>query len=457
MAEMRFSPLAQLMLVVLSMTPPTFSQQLPNPDSHLEPLTEFQTPVLEFEFPGLKIGTAEYAEGPTGCTVFYFPDGVAAAVDVRGGAPGTVNTDTLRLGYEKPYVDAITLSGGSDYGLEVAAGVSAEILAMRDYSGFWDDIAVVPGAIIFDLQTRRFNSVYPDKRLGRIALRSAIEGRFYQGARGAGRFAMQGSYFGDRLYSGQGGAFRQIGPTRVAVFTVVNSVGTIVDRRGQVVRCSQQGSEGCGSINNLLEEQLAQIATVSNKELRQNTTISLVVTNQKLSYWALKRLAVQVHTSMARAIQPFHTESDGDTLFAASTGAIENPRLSERDLGVLASETAWDAVLNSVPRLEDWSRGEFITLEAEEVAGLGGIYHFGAGTDLEVSVDDERVFVEARGDRAVYGFEPGKRVEILPTSPVDFLRKDTGSPRIQFNLDGTSHVVGMTINPGNWPVTAVRE
>jgi hypothetical protein len=268
---------------------------------------------------------------------------------------------------------------------------------------------------------------------------------------------MQGSYFGDRLYSGQGGAFRQIGPTRVAVFTVVNAVGTIVDRQGRVVRCSQEGSAGCGSIDHLLEERLAQLTPVSKEELRQNTTISLVVTNQKLSYWALKRLAVQVHTSMARAIQPFHTESDGDTLFAVSTGKIENPRLSERDLGVLASETAWDAVLNSLPRLDEWPRGEFITLEAEDVADLEGIYHFGAGTDLKVSVDEERVFVEARGDRGVYGFEPGKRVEILPTSPVDFLREDKGSPRLQFNLDGASHVVGMTINPGNWPVNAVKE
>jgi len=435
------------------------AQTVPTPDSELVPITEFQSPVLEFEFPGLKIGTAEYGEGPTGCTVFYFPDGVTAAVDVRGGAPGTVNTDTLRLGYENPNIDAITLSGGSDYGLEVAAGVSAEILAMREYSGFWDDIAVVPGAIIFDLQTRRFNSVYPDKKLGRIALRNAVEGRFYSGARGAGRFAMQGSYFGERVYSGQGGAFRKLGQTRVAVFTVVNAVGAVVDRNGQLARCSQPGSKGCGSIDERLDEvldQLAQESSRKEKELRQNTTITLVVTNQKLSYWALKRLAVQVHTSMARAIQPFHTESDGDTLFAASTGEIENPGLGDRDLGVLASETAWNAVLNSLPELDAASPGQRIKLGGAEVARLVGKYHFGAGAELTVDAVAESVFVEVAGKRAIYGFEPGIRTEILPTSTGVFLRRGTRSPRIRFDSEDSGQVAGMTINPGNWPVKAIK-
>ncbi len=435
-------------------------QQMHTPDSELVPLTEFQSPIVEFEFPGLRIGTGEYGEGPTGCTVFYFPGGATAAVDVRGGAPGTVNTDTLRLGYEQPYVDAITLSGGSGYGLEVAAGVSAEILAMREYSGFWDDIAVVPGAIIFDLQTRRFNAVYPDKRLGRAALRAAKEGRFYSGARGAGRFAMQGSYFGDRLYSGQGAAFRQLGQTKVVVFTVVNAAGTVVDRRGQVVRCVTQGTEACGSIEALLDKKLEGLVTEPEAKaegLRQNTTITLVVTNQKLSYWALKRLAVQVHTSMGRAIQPFHTETDGDTLFAATTGEIENPSLSERDLGVLASETAWDAVLDSVPRLDDSPRGDFIEPAPGHVAGLAGKYHFGTGAELTVEIADERVFVRATGNREIYGFKPGERIEILPTSPTDFFHRDISSPRIRFDCDVSGRAVGMTINPGNWPVKGIKK
>jgi hypothetical protein len=230
-----------------------------------------------------------------------------------------------------------------------------------------------------------------------------------------------------------------------------------VDRSGRVVRCFQQGTDGCGSIDALLDEKLSQLSPEREKDLHQNTTISLVVTNQKLSYWALKRLAVQVHTSMARAIQPFHTESDGDTLFVASTGAVENPPLSERDLGVLASEAAWDAILNSVPKLDPVTGEEFIQRPIEKMKALGGDYHFGAGANLVVSIEGKEVFVEATGSRAIYGFTPGQRIEILPTSPLTFRSREPGSPRIEFNLDGSGRVIGMTINPGNWPVKAVRK
>ncbi len=78
-------------------------------------------------------------------------------------------------------------------------------------------------------------------------------------------------------------------------------------------------------------------------------TISLLVTNQELAFSDLERLAIQVHTSMARAIQPFATTNDGDVLYAATTGEVENPELSVTDLGVIAAEVAWDAILSSVP------------------------------------------------------------------------------------------------------------
>ena len=78
-------------------------------------------------------------------------------------------------------------------------------------------------------------------------------------------------------------------------------------------------------------------------------TISLLVTNQELAFSDLERLAIQVHTSMARAIQPFATTNDGDVLYAATTGEVENPELSVTDLGVIAAEVAWDSILSSVP------------------------------------------------------------------------------------------------------------
>ena len=232
--------LFSLLLVVLSAPAVPAAAQAPaEPLQVLAPRTTFDGAALEFDFPGLQVGAAEYEEGPTGATVFYFPEGVMAAVDVRGGAPGTIATDFLTLGYESKFVDAISFAGGSSYGLAAAAGVAAEIRNMQEEeSGHWGEIATVPGAIIFDLGDRRFNTITPDEALGAAALRAARPGWFPLGGRGAGRFATQGKYFAEPLRSGQGGAVRQVGPTKVAVFTVVNALGYVVNREGEVVRCS---------------------------------------------------------------------------------------------------------------------------------------------------------------------------------------------------------------------------
>src|SRR5207253_7041890 len=187
---------------------------------------------------GLEIGVAEYDEGPTGCTVFVFPDGAACSTDVRGGSPGVSGA-----GY--PLVHAICLAGGSLYGLEAAAGVAAELLAQRGYRTGWLAIPLVAGAIIFDWGPRD-NAVYPDKELGRAALRAARPGVFPLGARRAGRAATAGKAvaYGEGESAGQGAAFRQIGETRIAVFTVVNAVGAIVDREGAVVRGHRDPATG---------------------------------------------------------------------------------------------------------------------------------------------------------------------------------------------------------------------
>ncbi len=208
--------------------------------------------VLEFDFPGLEIGVAEYEDGPTGATVFYFPDKAKIAVDARGGAPGSMNTDYLRLGYDAKVMDAVVFAGGSWYGLSAGTGVAEAIRDRRENAGAWEGIAGVVSGIIFDLGERRDNQITPDAALGREALAKAVSGRFPLGARGAGRLAMQGAYFHRRgdwarwPRSGQGGAFRQVGETKVAVFTVVNAYGTVVDRAGRVVRCGAGPTEDCG-------------------------------------------------------------------------------------------------------------------------------------------------------------------------------------------------------------------
>jgi L-aminopeptidase/D-esterase-like protein len=314
--------------------------RLTNDTAELVPRTSFDGPALEFDFPGLEIGVAEYDEGPTGCTVFHFPEGGASSIDVRGGSPGVSGA-----GYE--LVHAICLAGGSLYGLEAAAGVAAELLARRGYRTGWLDIPLVAGAIVFDWGPRD-NAVYPDKELGRAALRAARPGRFPVGRRGAGRSATAGKLFAyeEGEPAGQGAAFRQIGETKVAVFTVVNAVGAIVDREGNVVRGHYDRQVGLRrQLVPGVEERLA--AGTAVRPPPGNTTLTVLATNLRLDQRELRTLGRQVHASMARAIQPFHALEDGDVLFAVSTGAVESdPLLDTTSLGVVASELAWDAVLS---------------------------------------------------------------------------------------------------------------
>jgi 6-aminohexanoate-oligomer endohydrolase len=292
---------------------------------------------LRFDFPGLRVGVAEYEEGPTGCTVFHLPPGGGAcAQDIRGGSPGTIGA-----GYE--WAHAVCFAGGSLYGLEAACGVAAELMAMRGYTVGWTDVELVVGAIVYDFG-RRENAIYPDTALGRAALRAAQEGVFPLGRRGAGRSVTVGKTFGleEGEFSGQGGAFRQVGPTKIAVFTVVNAFGAIVDREGNVVRGHYDAERGTRTpLVESLEAQLPQAAP-------GNTTLTLVVTNQQLARRELRQLGVQVHASMSRAIQPFHSLFDGDVLYTVSTAEVENEELTAMSLGVLASELAWDAVLSSI-------------------------------------------------------------------------------------------------------------
>jgi 6-aminohexanoate-oligomer endohydrolase len=316
--------------------------RLSNDGLELVPRTAFDGPGLAFDLPGLEIGCAEYDEGPTGCTVLHFPHGASMHVDVRGGSPGT-------LGSTFEWVHAICLAGGSLYGLEAAAGVAAELLSRRGYATGWLDIPLVAGAIVFDWGPRD-NAIYPDKELGRAALRAARAGVFPLGARGAGRSATVGKTFDFREHEagGQGGAFRQVGDTRVAVFTVVNAVGAIVDRNGTVVRGHLDVATGARrALVAEVEDRIAKGIPV--RPPPGNTTLTAVVTNQKLDSWLLRTLARQVHASLARAIQPFHAMVDGDVLFAVSTNEVESAEVDSIGLGVVASELAWDAVLACVP------------------------------------------------------------------------------------------------------------
>jgi L-aminopeptidase/D-esterase-like protein len=368
------------------------AQQLVDHQKGLVPDTSVQAPVLEFDFPGLSIGIAEYPEGPTGTTVFRFDKPAMAAVDVRGGAPGTIETDGLRLGYDDWGIHAISLSGGSAYGLAAATGVTEAIKERVSDPGNWQNIVGVSGAIIFDLGGRRFNAITPDYALGKAALAAAIPGRFPMGAQGAGRFAMQGWFIGDPQYSGQG--------------------------------------------------------------LSANTTISLLVTNQKMPFWALQRLAVQVHTSMARAIQPFSTSGDGDTLFAVTTNEVENDDLPFDELGAIASEVAWDAVLASVPPLPPRTPLPTTPMKvsSDQLDKLVGAYELSPWARVDITREGDRLLARGPEQWNLY-FPREQKAILIPISDNEFLIEAERSrisgnrgDRIFFE-DNAGVVAGFVINP----------
>src|SRR5215211_1311210 len=311
--------------------------------------------VLDFDIPGLAIGVAAYSEIPTGCTAFIFdadmyPDGVMLELDARGRYPW------LSGAFDSAH--AISLAGGSNYGPEAAAGVAAELFAQSGYR----DLVNVSGAVIWDVSMVeepdgfRGKGIYPDKALGQEAVRAAQPGRFPLGNQGAGSGAYAGQWANfpnERERGGQGGAFRQIGAIKVAVFTVVNALGVIVDRQGQVVRGGLDQRTGVRTTpvqdaEAILEGQSVRFqpdAAPLPGGLTRHTTLSVLVTNVAFPRELLRQLGRQVHSSMARAIQPFHTPDDGDILFTVSTGEVAGEDIDSTALGVVASELAWDAVL----------------------------------------------------------------------------------------------------------------
>jgi len=314
--------------------------EIGNDTETLIPLTEIDGPALAFDFPGVEIGVAEYPEGPTGATVIRFAHRAALEIDRRGGAVGMIG--------DFGSTDAICLAGGSVLGLEASAGVAQALhIAQGRRTGF-DDLALVSGAIIYDFGYRR-NAIYPDKALGREAFEAARPGWFPLGARGAGMSATVGNASPLTPYgwetSGQGAAFRQYGETKVLAISVVNALGAIFDRDGHVARGFHHAETGeRHALHELMEERLEHEGARAG-----NTTLTVIVTNQKLDRFTQNQIARQVHAAMGRMIRPFHTIYDGDILFMVSTEEVDNPQVGPITLGEFAADTLWDAVLAAIP------------------------------------------------------------------------------------------------------------
>lgn len=419
----------------------------------LAPMVNAGENLLRFDWPLLRIGTGEYAEGPTGVTVFTFGRKVHAAVDVRGGGPGTVNTDYLRLGYAVPDLDAVVFAGGSWYGLEATTAVATAMMDDGYRGGAWDNIALSVGAIIYDLGDRRLNEIYPDKKLAQAAYRAARPGLFPLGSRGAGRLARTGGLFGCNAASGQGGAFRQVGEVKIAAFTVVNALGVVTDRDGNVVACHKdkdwpKALKAADLVQGMPASRKPDWkGLATGKDERRNTTVSLIVTNQKMDQAELERLAVQVHTSMARGLQPFATIFDGDVLYAVSTAEIEEAQgLPSFDLSTVAGEVMWDAILSSVPSQPVAATpARKALLKPDAVAALAGDYSFSGHVKVTVTAEGDRLYAQATGERPAFAIKKETKVELLPVSATDFMVPGRYPLTARFTEPGV-----LVLNPGEW-------
>ncbi|AKN16563.1 P1 family peptidase [Mycobacterium haemophilum] len=252
-----------------------------------------------------------------GVTVVLTPPGTVGAVDCRGGAPGTRETDLLDPANSVRFVDAVLLAGGSAYGLAAADGVMRWLEEHeRGVEMRGGVVPIVPGAVIFDLSVGGFHC-RPTADFGYQAAAAAFDGPIAVGTVGAGVGARAGA-----LKGGVGTASIALASgVTVGAVVVVNSVGDVVDR-----------ATGLPWMADLIEEfaltpppaeQIDVFARLPSPLDPLNTTIAVVATNAALSPAACRRVAIAAHDGLARTIRPAHTPLDGDTVFALATGAVE--------------------------------------------------------------------------------------------------------------------------------------
>lgn len=268
---------------------------------------------------GLKIGHANHPQAQTGCTVFLCPPGTVASVDVRGPAPGSRESALLAVDKPIDYIHAITLTGGSAFGLATADGVM-RYLADNDIGHPTPvrKIPLVAAAVIYDLFLSQ--GVTPDAQIGYAACQNARSTGVAQGSVGAGTGATVGKWngFNTMMKSGFGLASLQEGELIVGAAAVVNAVGDVVNTDGSILGgARQQNGRWCAELDPLRRFANRETASVTN------TTLVVVYTNARLNKILAYRLAQRAHDGMAIAIRPVHTSHDGDTAYALSTGMVE--------------------------------------------------------------------------------------------------------------------------------------
>jgi L-aminopeptidase/D-esterase-like protein len=300
---------------------------------------------------GIEVGHYTDKSSATGCTVVLYREGAVTGVDVRGGAPGTRETDLLRPENRVDQAHAVLLSGGSAFGLNAAAGVMRYLEEQGvGYQAGPALVPIVPAAILFDLALIT-SEVRPGPEEGYKACLGCSTGDVEEGTIGAGTGATVGKLLGiDRaIKGGIGTASLELpGGVIVGAIVAVNAHGGVVDYTNGKTIAGPRRSDGPGiydTVDLLLNGHNEHGA--EGGPPGTNTTIGVVATNAALTKAQANFLARVSHDGLALAIRPCHTTRDGDTLFAMATGEVSSD-IDLVGLGAAAVEVVARSVLRAV-------------------------------------------------------------------------------------------------------------
>jgi L-aminopeptidase/D-esterase-like protein len=299
---------------------------------------------------GVRVGHAQDGRLGSGTTAIVFDEPAVASVDVRGGGPGTHETDLLHPARTVERIDALTISGGSAFGLEAAHGVQAWLREHgRGFAIGPARVPIVPGAVLFDLLAggdKDWGRYSPFRDLGYAAAAAAAKD-FALGKAGAGLGATTVN-----LQGGIGSASAVTGGGYVVgALAAVNPTGSVVIADGPWFWAAPLEREGeFGGLGWPAQMPAAAHLPRTKASALQSTTPAVVVTDAALTKAQVWRLAVMAQTGMARAIYPVHTPLDGDAVFAAATGRkpLTDPFIAMAELGAIAANTLARAIARAV-------------------------------------------------------------------------------------------------------------
>ncbi len=305
------------------------------------------------DIPGVRVGHADDATLASGVTAVVFDTPAVAAMDVRGGGPGTRDSALLDPVNTVERIDALALSGGSAFGIEAGGGIQAWLAEQgRGFAIREAVIPIVPGAVVFDLLNggdKRWGRFAPYRDLG-YAAAAAASADFALGSVGAGLGATTANFKG-----GLGSASATTsGGVRVGALAVVNAVGSVTVGNGPWFWAAPFEMDGEYGGRGLPPAFTPDMLTMRLKggpaaTAAENTTLAVVVTDALLTKPQAKRLAITAQTGFARAIYPVHAPLDGDIVFAAATGEKTiDPLVGLTELGMVAANTVARAIARGV-------------------------------------------------------------------------------------------------------------